>query len=172
MSLDRFFKRMDARYRIPRPANAFHLDAYQAGFRLMRDAGEGLVIAACGIGTAIVLWQIANILSRVGVEIHDYMLFAMPIAVMISLTEVLSLAIPYYRITQRLTHGSARWADVATLKELGLAHDKHWPLPPGALRLGRLTHKYDLALPLSQALRHVAIFGPPGSGKSSSFFMS
>lgn len=41
MSLDHLFKRIDARYRIPRPANALHLDSYQAGFRVLRDAGEG-----------------------------------------------------------------------------------------------------------------------------------
>ena len=59
-----------------------------------------------------------------------------------------------------------------TLKDLGLAHDNRLPLPAGALRLGRLTHRYDLALPFEKALTHLAIFGPPGSGKSSSFIMS
>jgi type IV secretory pathway TraG/TraD family ATPase VirD4 len=172
MSLDQFLKRIDARYRIPRPANALHLDAYQAGFRLMRDAVEGLLLVACGIGTAATLWQIANVLLRVGVEIHDYILIAMPIAVLISMAEASSLAIPYYRITQRLTHGSARWADMRTLKTLGFAHDNRRPLPPGALRIGRLTRKHDLTLSFSQVLRHAAIFGPPGSGKSASFFMS
>jgi type IV secretory pathway TraG/TraD family ATPase VirD4 len=172
MSLDQFFKRIDARYRIPRPANSLHLDAYQAGFRLIRDAGEGLLLVACGIGTAAILWQIANVLLRVGVEIHDYMLIAMPFAVLISIVEASSLAIPYYRITQRLTHGSARWADMRTLKTLGFAHNNRRPLHPGALRIGRLTRKHDLTLPYNQVLRHAAIFGPPGSGKSASFFMS
>src|SRR5262245_5928883 len=86
--------------------------------------------------------------------------------------EASTLVIPYYRISQRLTHGSARWADVPTLKGLRLAHDNRLPLPAGALRLGRLTHRYDLALPFEKALTHLAIFGPPGSGKSSSFIMS
>ena len=62
MSLDQFFKRIDARYRIPRPANALHLDAYQAGFRLLRDTGEGLALVASGVATALVLWKIADIL--------------------------------------------------------------------------------------------------------------
>jgi type IV secretory pathway TraG/TraD family ATPase VirD4 len=172
MSLDQFFKRIDARYRIPRPADSLHLDAFQAGFRLTRDIGEGLALVASGFGTSFVLWKIADILATVGVEIHIYMMFGMPIVVLIGFAEASTLVIPYYRISQRLTHGSARWADVGTLKNLRLAHDSRLPLPAGALRLGRLTHRYDLALPFEKALTHLAIFGPPGSGKSSSFVMS
>ena len=172
MSLDQFFKRIDARYRIPRPADALHLDAFQAGFRLLRDVGEGLALVASGFATAFVLWKIADVLLRVGVEIHIYMMFGMALAVLIGLAEASTLVIPYYRISQRLTHGSARWADVPILKSLRLAHDSRLPLPAGALRLGRLTHRYDLALPFEKALTHFAIFGPPGSGKSSSFIMS
>jgi type IV secretory pathway TraG/TraD family ATPase VirD4 len=172
MSLDQSLKRIDARYRIPRPADALHLDSFQAAVRLTRDVGEGLLLVACGITTACLLWHLANVLLRVGVEIHDYMLIAMPVALLIGMAEAMSLALPYYRLTQRLTHGSARWADVKTLKDLKLAHDKRGLLPPGALRIGRLTRRYDLALPLNQVLRHAAIFGPPGAGKSASFFMS
>jgi type IV secretory pathway TraG/TraD family ATPase VirD4 len=172
MSLDQFFKRIDARYRIPRPANALHLDAYQAGFRLLRDVAEGLALVASGFATSLVLWKIADVLQRMGVETHLYMMFGMALAVLIGLAEASTLVIPYYRISQRLTHGSARWADVPTMKGLGLAHDNRLPLPAGALRLGRLTHRCDLALPFEKALTHLAIFGPPGSGKSSSFIMS
>jgi len=171
MSLDQFFKRIDARYRIPRPANALHLDAFQAGVRLLRDAGEGLALVASGFATSFVLWKIADVLLRTGVEIHFYMMLCMPLVILIGLGEASSLVIPYYRISQRLTHGSARWADVPTLKDLGLAHDNRTPLPACALRLGRLTNRYDLALPYEKALTHLAIFGPPGSGKSSSFIM-
>ena len=129
MSLDQFFKRIDARYRIPRPANALHLDAYQAGFRLMRDTGEGLALVTSGVATALILWKIADILLRVGVEIHLYMMFGMTLAVLIGLAEASALVIPYYRISQRLTHGSARWADVPTLKGLGPVSYTHLTLP-------------------------------------------
>jgi type IV secretory pathway TraG/TraD family ATPase VirD4 len=172
MSLDQSLKRIDARYRIPRPADALHLDSFQAAARLMRDIGQGLLLVTCGITTACLLWHLANVLLRVGAEIHDYMLIAMPVALLISVAEAMSLALPYYRLTQRLTHGSARWADVKTLKDLKLVHDKRSLLPPGALRIGRLTRRYDLTLPINQVLRHAAIFGPPGAGKSASFFMS
>ncbi len=171
MSLDQFFKRIDSRYQIPRPANALHLDAFQAGFRLLRDVGEGLALVASGIATSFVLWNIADLLEA-GFETRIYFICGMGLAVLIGLAEASTLVIPYYRISQRLTHGSARWADVGMLKNMGLAHDSRLPLPAGALRLGRLTRKYDLALPFEKALCHVAIFGPPGSGKSSSFIMA
>ena len=168
MSLDRFFKQWDVNYGIPRPASALHLDSYHAGLRLLRDAGEGIVIAAAG-GTSAFIWsQIGEMLLRVDIDFRPYIFLIAIVCLLISLLEASSLAIPYYRITQRVTHGSARWADVGTLKESGLAFDKREALPPGSLRIGRLTRKYDLALPFKQVLCHMAIFGPPGSGKSSS----
>ena len=171
MSLDHFFKRIDARYRIPRPANALHLDSYQAGFRLLRDVGEGMAVLACGVVTAFIIWIIANIIQAT-FETRIYFIFGMIIAVLISLAEASSLVLPYYRISQRVTHGSARWADAPTLRSMGLAHIICEPLPRGALKLGRLTRKYDLALPFERVICHTAIFGPPNSGKSSSFMMS
>jgi type IV secretory pathway TraG/TraD family ATPase VirD4 len=171
MSLDHLFKQIDARYRIPRPANALHLDSYQAGFRVLRDAGEGMILFACGLLTAFLLWKIASVLQA-SFETRILFICGMILAALISLAEALSLVIPYYRISQRLTHGSARWADVPLLKSLGLAHDARRLLPGGALRLGRLTRRYDLVLPFEKTLCHVALFGPPGSGKSSSFIMT
>jgi type IV secretory pathway TraG/TraD family ATPase VirD4 len=170
MSLDHLFKRIDSRYRIPRPANSLHLDAYQAGFHLLRDLGEGIVLIAAGCGAAFILWKIADLVEA-GFETQLYFICGMIIAVFISLAEASALAIPYYRLTQRLTHGSARWADLPALKTAGLAHDTRETLPPNALRIGRLTRKYDLSLPIERVLCHMAIFGPPGSGKSSSFLM-
>lgn len=171
MSLDRFFKRLDARYRLPRPANALHLDSYQAGFRLLRDVGEGAGLLACGVITAFIIWVIANVL-QVTFDTRIYFIFGMVICVLISLSEASSLVIPYYRISQRLTHGSARWADAPALHSMGLAHNTREPLPKGALKLGRLTRKYDLVLPFERVICHTAIFGPPNSGKSASFIMS
>ncbi len=172
MSLDRLFKQWDARYGIPRPAPALHLDSYHAGLRLLRDVGEGAALVAAGCVSALIWWKIADLLLRIGVETRHYMIFVGLFCVLVGLAEAASLAIPYYRLTQRVTYGSARWAGVSDLKELGMAVDKGRELPRGALRIGRLTRKYDLALPFKQVLCHMAIFGPPGSGKSSSFFMS
>ena len=121
--------------------------------------------------TAFIIWVIANILQAT-FDTRIYFIFGMIICVLISLAEALSLVLPYYRISQRLTHGSARWADAPTLHSMGLAHNTREPLPKGTLKLGRLTRKYDLVLPFERVICHTAIFGPPNSGKSSSFIMS
>jgi type IV secretion system protein VirD4 len=172
MSLDQFLKRLDALYSIPRPINALHLDSYQAALRLMRDAGQGAAFIVAGCASGLIWRQIGDMLLQVGVETHFYMIFPGIICVLIGLIEASSLATPYHRATQRVTHGSARWAEASDLKETGMVVETGHELPFGAMRIGRLTRKYDLALPFQQALCHAAIFGPPGSGKSSSFFMS
>src|SRR5262245_766575 len=172
MSLDRFFKQLDVRYGIPRPASALHLDSYQAGLRLLRDAGEGVTLAAAGVASSFIWRQIGEALFRVNIDSRPYIPLVAIGCLLISLLEASTLAIPYYRITQRVTHGSARWADVGTLKEPRLAFDNRQALPPGAWRMRRFTSKYSLRLTSEQVLLHMALSGPPGSGESSSFFMS
>src|SRR5262249_58162700 len=101
----------------------------QAGFRLLRDVGEGLALVASGVATSFVLWKTADLLE-VGFETRLYFICGMGLAVLFGLAEASTLVIPYYRIAQRLTHGSARWADVGMLKNMGLAHDSRLPPPP------------------------------------------
>jgi len=108
MSLDRFFKQLDVRYGIPRPASALHLDSYQAGLRLLRDTGEGVVLAAAGVASCFIWRQIGEILLRVNIDFRPYILLVAICCLLISLLEASTLAIPYYRMTQRVTHGSAR----------------------------------------------------------------
>ncbi len=172
MSLDRFFKRWDAQYGIPRPLSALHLDSYQAGLRLLSDAGKGMSMIGSGFASGFIWWEIGDLFKQVGVETHLYLLFVVSFCGLIGFLEAGSLTVPYYRLTQRVTYGSARWAEASELKELGFAIDNREEPPFGGLRIGRLTRRHDLALPFKQVLCHMAIFGPPGSGKSSSFFMS
>jgi type IV secretion system protein VirD4 len=44
--------------------------------------------------------------------------------------------------------------------------------PVGSLRIGELNRGYSLILHEEEWLRHLAIFGPPGSGKSKTFLMN
>jgi len=171
MSLDRLFKQWDARYGIPRPTSALYLDYYQAGLRFLTDVGKGAALFAAGGCSSLIWWKIGDLFQQVGVEIHIYLFFIEALCAFIGLLEAGSVVIPYYRLTQRVTYGSARWADPPELKRFGLAVDKRRKLPDGAFRIGTLG-KCHVVLPLERVLCHTAIFGPPGSGKSSSFFMT
>jgi type IV secretion system protein VirD4 len=172
MSLDRFFKRWDSRYGIPRPTSALYLDAYQAGLRFLSDVGKGSLMLVAGAGSSVIWWEIGNLLQKVGIEINVYLPFVIGLCVLIGLLDAGSVAIPYYRLAQNVTYGSARWAQPSELRDFGLVVDNREELSRGTVRIGRLGRKHDLVLSLKHVLCHTAIFGPPGSGKSSSFFMS
>src|ERR1041384_7872621 len=176
MSFRTTLERIDADYFIPRPADEPELDSFQAARRFMQDA------STCG--TFIVSTAIAGyLLFRSGQLLHlDFrwmtsVLIGSLFVALIGVFESISLAYPYYSLNQRLTHGSARWATIAELKAKGLAHRTGRPLPRGSVRIGRLSSAlspwpYDLVLNLKQLLTHTGIFGPSGSGKSSTFYMN
>ena len=91
---------------------------------------------------------------------------------LISLLEVVQLPLPYFQLFQRSTYGTARWADARLLEDLNLARRKSEPIKAGELLLGGLGRDYDVVLNAAQAMCHLALFGPPGSGKSATFFMT
>lgn len=176
MSFRAKVEKIDADYFIPRPADEPELDSLQAARRFMQDA------STCG--TLLVSSSIAGYLFfRSGQMLNldvKWMTFALIGAFFVALVgvfESISLAYPYYSLNQRLTHGSARWATISELKAKGLAHRAGKPLPVGAVRVGRLSsalnpRPYDLILGMRQLLTHTGIFGPSGSGKSSTFYMN
>jgi len=176
MSFRARVERIDADYFIPRPADEPELDSLQAARRFMQD------VSTCG--TFVLSTSIAGYLFFRSGQILNldlkWMMFVLMgalLAALVGVFESISLAYPYYSLNQRLTHGSARWATIPDLKAKGLAHRAGKPLPRGAVRVGRLSsalspRPYDLILPLKQFLTHTGIFGPSGSGKSSTFYMN
>ncbi len=176
MSFRARVEKIDADYFIPRPADEPELDSLQAARRFMQD------VSTCS--TFLVSSSIAGYLFFRSGQILNldlkWMTFALIGAFFVALVgvfESISLAYPYYSLNQRLTHGSARWATISELKAKGLAHRAGKPLPFGAVRIGRLSsalnpRSYDLILGMRQLLTHTGIFGPSGSGKSSTFYMN
>src|SRR5713101_1550058 len=176
MSFRAKIERIDADYFIPRPADEPELDSFHAATRFLQD------LSTCG--TLLLSSSIAGYLFfRSGQMLNldlKWMTFALIGAFFVALVglfESISLAYPYYSLNQRLTHGSARWATIPELKAKGLAHRAGKPLPFGAVRVGRLSsalnpRPYDLILGMRQLLTHTGIFGPSGSGKSSTFYMN
>ncbi|MGH9762801.1 MAG: type IV secretory system conjugative DNA transfer family protein, partial [Blastocatellia bacterium] len=150
------------------PMDAPHLDAYHATLQCLETGGGMLGLILCGSLSAYLLWLTAN---NVNAEFEVRLVFVggMLLAVLIGCLEALQLLLPYYRFKQRLTHGSAMWADTSWLKAEGFARDFNAGLMPAELRLGTLPTGHQLVLPASHTMRHIGMFGPPGSGKSATF---
>ncbi|MCA1579169.1 MAG: type IV secretory system conjugative DNA transfer family protein [Acidobacteria bacterium] len=173
MSFVKQVEGFDARYGIPRPAEMQAMPAYQAFLRLMAAGVMMLVLIGCGALSAYLIWLSAGYLE-VSTGVRLYFIIAMLACLLVGCTEALQEVLPYYRIQQRLTFGTARWADESYLKRTGLALElsEIGGLPRGSLRVGQLKRGHTLVLPEVEWLRHIAIFGPPGSGKSKTFLMN
>jgi type IV secretory pathway TraG/TraD family ATPase VirD4 len=170
-SLDQLCRRIDADYQIPRPAAAQHLPAYQAAMHMLGLCGEAVLIVSCGFLSAFLFVKASHWLAiSVWVELAARCLGIA--AVLIALVEAAQLWLPFYQYNQRVTHGSARWADARILRDLHLAKRKDEELPPFTLLLGGLGRKFDVVLGPEHSTCHLAIFGPPRSGKSSTFFIN
>lgn len=170
-SMTHLCEQIDAQYGIPRPTAAPHLPAYQAAMDFLGVCGEGGLILLAGILSALLWWQIPYWLL-ISIEVELFCHIMVPVAILISLAEMAQLSLPYFSLFQRSTYGTARWADPLLLRDLHLARRKSDPPHPGELPLGGLGRDHDVVLNPAQAMCHLAIFGPPGSGKSATFFMT
>lgn len=171
MSLLHYIEQYDAVHGIPRPMDAPHLTAYHAALRCLTTGAGMLGLVLCGLLSAYLLWITANNLN-VDLEVRLIFVIGMVVAVFVGSMDVLQLVLPYYRFKQRVTHGSAMWADTPWLKAEGFAQDFTATPKPGDLRIGVLHTGHQLVLPASHTMRHLAMFGPPGSGKSKTFLMT
>jgi type IV secretion system protein VirD4 len=71
--------------------------------------------------------------------------------------------------TEDTSHGSARFAKEKELQDWKIPVDQ--PQEPGVLVLGPFGNNHQLSLPHDYAIRHTAIIGASGSGKSRGFFL-
>jgi type IV secretion system protein VirD4 len=174
MGIVKLIEDFDAKYGIPRPAEFQHLLPFHACMRLMRHAALMFFLIVAGLISAYLLWLSAGYL-QVAYQTRLVFLAVIVGVLMIALAEAAHEVLPYYRIKQRLTYGTARWADEAYLRSKKLAVKvgaNLEGLTRGSIRIGKLRKGYDLVLSETEWLRHFAIFGPPGSGKSKTFLMN
>lgn len=174
MSFVKLIEQLDAKYGIPRPAEYQHLTAFHAFLRICQHGFLILVLAGCGGLSAYLLWLSAGYL-RADSQTRLYFIVGMVLVICVALSEAGHEVIPYYRIKQRLTYGTARWADEIYLRNHRLAlklGQKGEELQPGSMRIAKLRRGFYLVLNEIEWLRHIVIFGPPGSGKSTTFLMN
>lgn len=172
LSLESLAKRLDARFMLPRPANEQYLSSYRAFLRLWKDTSFAFIYWFCAfLSTACVLYAayVLNVIlfSPLGSLAATLVALAFTAAII----DTTNLRLPYAHIFQRETYGTGRWATPTALKALKMLTNRKVDPLPDAVPLAMFGWRYVLTLPLAILAEHVVYFGPPGSGKSASFFM-
>jgi type IV secretion system protein VirD4 len=170
MAFSNYVEKLDSTWGIPRHANQQSLPAYQAFWHFSGDVMVAISTIFCGIISAVLLWVTANMLD-VSFQTRLFFMMGMLFTVLIGCAEAAAVQIPYMRVYQLTTYGSARWATAIDLLAHGFLRKVSEPLKPGWIVLGRFKRKYHIVLPPAEWLRHLVFIGPTGSGKSKTFFM-
>lgn len=163
-----FVEKYDAKRGIPRPVSHPDLTARQAALRCFVTAVKMFWLTLCGSTAAYLMWVSADYFD---VE-HDtrFILFCgSEVVLLFSTAKSLQALLPYEREEPAVAKAPSLWADSAWLRSAGFTQDCTTDRRPGELQLGTLPTGYQLVLPAAQTMRHIALFGPKGSRKSTSF---
>lgn len=173
-SFDMKVRGWDARFNFPRPAEEQHLSSYRAFLRLVSTATSGLAIVTSALASFLLLSFAAYRLLLVDVTV-EYVAGGSAIGLMLILGllagDLGSLTIPYTRFRQRETFGTARRASVQDLRGLGMLVRRNTRPDKPMVVFGTFGAFYSIAFDLDRLSGHVAVIGPPRSGKSASVFM-
>lgn len=182
----------DAKYIFPRPANEQYLSSYRAFLRLSKDGFTMLMSLGFSGASSVLLFYTLNyaletfklsFLAGLGALLSMLSILVLFFIWSMFLVDFSGIVLPYRLEFQRESHGSQTWATVKDLKTddadairrgdadiegkgVFLAPFKHH-LSIG----GEAVAKYNIFLSLKRMAQAIIIYGPPGSGKSSTFFM-
>lgn len=167
-----WIEKLDASRGIPRKANEQYLPAYQAFWAWAGDVGQAVFFIFLGVIGAFLSLFAGYLLAISGLMWLIFWALAI-LSLAAGFLDAYLLCWSYRLWTMSTSHGSARWANLKDLiaKKL-VTKFKTFPLPKNALPLAKVFGGRDLFLPREQWLRHFAMFGPTGSGKSKTFFMA
>ncbi|HMQ05162.1 MAG TPA: type IV secretory system conjugative DNA transfer family protein [Pyrinomonadaceae bacterium] len=165
-------ERFDASYGIPRKANEQYLPSYNAFWHWAADVGKGGFYVCLGLIEAGLFLFAGWLFDQPG--LINLAFWAMALCgVCAGLSDAYDELSPYRVRRMSTAHGSARWAKVKDLIRCGLMNRvRGIPLPANSLPIAKAFGGRDIFLPPSQWLRHFVMFGPTGSGKSKTFFIS
>lgn len=165
-------ERFDASYGIPRRANEQYLPSYNAFWHWAADIGKGGLYVFIGLIEAAMSLLAGRLLDIPGLIILAFWALAL-CGIGGGFVDAYSLLWDYRLRRMSTAHGSARWAKASDLVRCGLmTRIRGLALPANSLPIARVFGGRDLFLPPSQWLRHFVMFGPTGSGKSKTFFIS
>jgi len=167
-----WIEKFDASYGIPRKANEQYLPSYNAFWQWAADLGNGAFSVFLGfIGAAICVF-VGGRLNLPGLIILAFWAMAL-VCIAGGFADAYRQLWDYRMWRMSTAHGSARWAKAADLVRCGLMNKiRGLPIPANALPIAKAFRGRDVFLPPSQWLRHFVMFGPTGSGKSKTFFVS
>lgn len=167
-----WIEKFDASRGIPRKANEQYLPAYQAFWAWASDVGQAVFFIFLGLTGAFLSLFAGYLLEISGLIWLVFWSLAI-LALAAGCLDAYLLCWSYRLWTMSTSHGSARWATLKDLIAKKLINKfKTLPLPKNSLPLAKVFGGHDLFLPREQWLRHFAMFGPTGSGKSKTFFMA
>lgn len=167
-----WIERFDASYGIPRKANEQYLPSYQAFWQWSADIGMCVLFILLGIVGSLFCLYAGILLDVYGLITLVFWAMAL-ICLAGSFVDAYSLMWAYRVRRMSTAHGSARWAKASDLIRCGLMNRiRAFPMPTNALPLAKAFRGRDVFLPTKQWLRHFVMFGPTGSGKSKTYFMS
>lgn len=167
-----WIEKVDASFGIPRKVNEQYLPSYNAFWHWAADIGKGVFFIGLGMVEAALILTAGWILGEPGLINLVFLAMAFTF-VAAGAVDAYGLMRDYRIRNMSTAHGSARWAKAKDLVRCGLMNrTRGLPLPANALPIARAFGRRDVYLPPSQWLRHFVIFGPTGSGKSKTFFIS
>lgn len=167
-----WIEKFDASRGIPRKANEQYLPAYQAFWVWTSEVGQAVFFIFLGLVGALLSLFAGYLLEISGLMWLVFWSLAI-LAIAAGVLDAYLLCWSYRLYTMSTSHGSARWANLKDLiaKKL-VTKFKALPLPQNSLPIAKVFGGRDLFLTREQWLRHFAMFGPTGSGKSKTFFMA
>jgi type IV secretory pathway TraG/TraD family ATPase VirD4 len=163
-----FVEKYDATRGIPRPVSHPDLTARQAAFRCFMIATKMFWLTLFGSIAAYLMWVSADYFD-VERDTRFIVICGSGVVLLLSLAKASQALLPYEREEPPVAQAPSRWADPAWVRSAGFAQEFGTDRRPGELRLGTLPTGYQLVLPAAHTMRHIALFGPKGSGKSSAF---
>lgn len=167
-----WIEKFDASRGIPRKANEQYLPPYQAFWAWAGDLAQAVFFIFLGATSAFLSLFAGYLLEISGLMWLVFWSLAI-LALAAGFLDAYLLCWSYRLWIMSTSHGSARWATLKDLIAKKLVNKfKSLPLPKNSLPVARVFGGHDLFLPREQWLRHFAMFGPTGSGKSKTFFMA
>ncbi|MEP6850417.1 MAG: type IV secretory system conjugative DNA transfer family protein [Acidobacteriota bacterium] len=167
-----WIEKLDASYGIPRKANEQYLPSFNAFWHWAADMGKGAFFVVLGLIGAGLCLSAGKLFAFQGlINLAPWAMALVCIAG--GFADTYSLLWDYRLWRMSTAHGSARWATASDLVRCGLMNRiRGLSLPANALPIAKAFRGSDVFLPPSQWLRHFVMFGPTGSGKSKTFFIS